>query len=103
MSLAGLLIEARYRIQLCESLDAHLFKTTRDEKRKDHDEAGDEARVATPLSKSIDGKANRSISNGICNAACSLSSHVNDSDMGKLLIELTAEKPHILSKNIRYN
>ncbi len=97
MSLAGLLIEEVTGSSYAKYLDAHLFKPLGMKSARIMTKPGDEAGVATPYEVD-DGKANRINFEWYATPPVA-SAVMSTSDMGKLLIELTAEKPRVLSRH----
>jgi CubicO group peptidase (beta-lactamase class C family) len=97
MSLAGLLIEDVSGLNYSEYIDAHIFKPLEMKSARIMTKAGDEKGLATPY-EIEDGKAQRINYEWYATPPVA-SAVVSANDMAKLLIDLTSDKPKLLSRS----
>lgn len=96
MSLAGLLIEDVTGLSYSNYIDTHIFKPLEMKSARIITKSGDEAGVAIPY-EIEDGKAHRINFEWYATPPVA-SAVVSANDMGKLLIDLTSDKPKVLSR-----
>lgn len=96
MSLAGLLIEDVSGINYSNYIDTHIFKPLEMKSARIMTKAGDEKNLVIPY-EIDDGKARRMNYEWYATPPVA-SAVVSANDMGKLLIDLTSDKPKLLSR-----
>lgn len=97
MSLAGLLIEDVSGVDYSNYIDAHIFKPLGMKSARIMTKSGDEKNLAIPY-EIEDGKAQRMNYEWYATPPVA-SAVVSANDMGKLLIDLTSDKPNLLSRS----
>jgi CubicO group peptidase (beta-lactamase class C family) len=97
MSLAGLLIEDVSGLKYSDYIDAHIFKPLEMKSARIMTKAGDEKGLATPY-EIENGKAQRINYEWYATPPVA-SAVVSANDMAKLLIDLTSDKPNLLSRS----
>jgi CubicO group peptidase (beta-lactamase class C family) len=97
MSLAGLLIEDVSGFNYSDYIDAHIFKPLEMKSARIMTKAGNEKGLATPY-EIEDGKAQRINYEWYATPPVA-SAVVSANDMAKLLIDLTSDKPKLLSRS----